>query len=295
MAFDPAGNFVRPGGFRVDQANGAYFTSERADQELDAVADALSSVKKAIPSGPVFNPALYYTKTEQDQKLGQKQDALGYTPINTAEKGVAGGVVPLNAQNQIDPQYLPTTATVPGGTAGVMSFNGRTGIIGLLPNDVSGALGFQPAPEAHSHHISDVAGLQAALNSKHPALGFNPARDVHQHDIGDVTGLQAILNNVPQVYTGNNVNETVFPIGHTLLANLELDGNGDYIAAQRNELVTIRLAADVNSVKWSGGVVGGTLVPQGLSYTTATVGTIVSGQWRSRGTIGTTNLFQRVS
>jgi hypothetical protein len=41
-------------------------------------------------------------------------------------------------------------------------------------------------PSIHSHLISDITGLQAALNSK--------AASIHTHIIGDITGLQAVLD-----------------------------------------------------------------------------------------------------
>lgn len=48
------------------------------------------------------------------------------------------------------------------------------------------------APSAHTHLISEITGLQAALDSKQAAGSYAAA--VHTHVIGDVTGLQAALD-----------------------------------------------------------------------------------------------------
>lgn len=48
------------------------------------------------------------------------------------------------------------------------------------------------APSAHTHLISEITGLQAALDSKQAAGSYAAA--VHSHVIGDVTGLQAALD-----------------------------------------------------------------------------------------------------
>lgn len=49
-------------------------------------------------------------------------------------------------------------------------------------------------PLAHSHTISDVTGLQTALDSK--------ATSTHSHIIADVTGLQTALDSKQDVFSG---------------------------------------------------------------------------------------------
>lgn len=52
--------------------------------------------------------AIVELRDDTDTKLSGKQNSLGFTPENTANKGVANGYIPSNALNQIDSQYLPS-------------------------------------------------------------------------------------------------------------------------------------------------------------------------------------------
>lgn len=108
----------------------------------------------------------------------------------------------------------------PGGSAGVASFNSRTGTVTLGAADVTGALGFTPQEEGayaltshnhegvyalagHSHVIADVSGLQTALDGKQASGSYSLtshnhtgvyAPVSHSHVIADVTGLQTTLD-----------------------------------------------------------------------------------------------------
>lgn len=73
-----------------------------------------------------------------------------------------------------------------GGVAGVSTFNGQVGDVVLASSDVTTALGFTPAQSTHTHIISGVTGLQAALDDK--------AAVTHTHAVADVTGLQSALD-----------------------------------------------------------------------------------------------------
>ena len=69
--------------------------------------------------------------------------------------------------------------------------DGTAGVANNLANHQSGL-------NTNAHQISNISGLQAALNGK--------ANSVHTHSIADVTGLQTALNGKQDVisgYTGN--------------------------------------------------------------------------------------------
>ena len=69
--------------------------------------------------------------------------------------------------------------------------DGVTGVTNDLANHQSGS-------HTNAHQISNISGLQTALNGK--------ANSVHTHSIADVTGLQTALNGKQDVisgYTGN--------------------------------------------------------------------------------------------
>ena len=69
--------------------------------------------------------------------------------------------------------------------------DGISGVANNLANHQSGL-------NTNAHQISNISGLQTALNGK--------ANSVHTHSIADVTGLQTALNGKQDVisgYTGN--------------------------------------------------------------------------------------------
>ena len=67
--------------------------------------------------------------------------------------------------------------------------------ISVVANNLAG---HQSEKNTSAHEVSNISGLQAALNGK--------ADSVHTHSIADVTGLQTVLNGKQDVisgYTGN--------------------------------------------------------------------------------------------
>ena len=65
--------------------------------------------------------------------------------------------------------------------------DGIAGVANNLANHQSGL-------NTNAHQISNISGLQGALNGK--------ANSVHTHSIGDVTGLQTALNDKQDVISG---------------------------------------------------------------------------------------------
>ena len=97
------------------------------------------------------------------------------------------------------------TLTLPPGTGAVDSVNGQTGVVVITASDVGAKpSNYVPAwvdvtekpptfpPSAHTHVISNVTGLQAALDGKQPSGSY--ALTGHTHVISNVTGLQAALD-----------------------------------------------------------------------------------------------------
>lgn len=66
---------------------------------------------------------------------------------------------------------------VTNGGGGVASINGRTGNVELDAPDITGALGFDPCGASHPHPISEITGLQAALDAKQPSGAYLTAID----------------------------------------------------------------------------------------------------------------------
>ena len=109
------------------------------------------------------------------------------TGLNTS---LAGAVVAsdtiLAAIGKLENRVAGFTAS------GVSSFNTRTGAVTLTSGDVTGALGFSPSPDTHTHPASSITNtpagnisattVQAAINEldseKEPYLG-NPSVDGH--------------------------------------------------------------------------------------------------------------------
>lgn len=73
-----------------------------------------------------------------------------------------------------------------GGGGAVSSVNGETGSVVLTAADVGAA------PTGHTHAISGVTGLQAALDGKQPAGSYSAVG--HTHTIANITGLQTALD-----------------------------------------------------------------------------------------------------
>jgi hypothetical protein len=94
-------------------STGQYWRGDKTWQTLDKIAVGLNNV----PNVDATNPAnitqdsthRFVTDTEKGTWNG-KQDALGFTPENTANKGVANGYAPLDASS-----YIPIANTNPNG------------------------------------------------------------------------------------------------------------------------------------------------------------------------------------
>ena len=81
---------------------------------------------------------------------------------------------------------------------GVFETANRGVINNTVDEVVEGLAGHQSEKNTSAHEVSNISGLQAALNGK--------ADSVHTHSIADVTGLQTALNGKQDVisgYTGN--------------------------------------------------------------------------------------------
>ena len=82
--------------------------------------------------------------------------------------------------------------------AGVFEVSSRVSTNNVTDEVVEGLAGHQSGLNTNAHQISNISGLQTALNGK--------ANSVHTHSIADVTGLQTALNGKQDVisgYTGN--------------------------------------------------------------------------------------------
>ena len=81
---------------------------------------------------------------------------------------------------------------------GVLEIANRVVINNTTDSIVEGLADHQSEKNTSAHEVSNISGLQAALNGK--------ADSVHTHSIADVTGLQTVLNGKQDVisgYTGN--------------------------------------------------------------------------------------------
>lgn len=87
-----------------------------------------------ITQSPSFR---FVTDTEKSTWNG-KQNALGFTPENSANKGVANGYAPLNASGRIDNSYLDSTAMNYHGSwdAATNTPTLADGMVGADPGDV---------------------------------------------------------------------------------------------------------------------------------------------------------------
>jgi hypothetical protein len=282
MAFDQNDIWQRTHVWKGDRALGIYADAARFDEEGDDIAAALTSLKQSISTIALgsFDAAKYYDRNTLDAKFNSKQDKLAYTPASVGLAGQSGGWAPLGADRKIPAEYLP--ATVAGGsTSGVGSFQGRTGAVSLLDADVEGALGYTPANVAHGHAVSQITGLQGALDNKQDVLPFVPAPASHGHAITDIANLQAALNAklptplapVALVTTSSNALETTYEVGAIVMVD-----NGGSTPA-KNAVVNVYPGYTSTD---SYNLVAGTQ-------------TKLVGTWRCRGSSGTITLAQKVT
>lgn len=87
------------------------------------------------------------------------------------------------------------------------------------------------SPSSHAHAISDVSGLQTALNGKAPSSHTHVKADVtdfaHNHSISDVTNLQTNLTNLENENTRQNttIDDALAYTGFTNPAGIEVSYN----------------------------------------------------------------------
>lgn len=133
------------------------------------------------------------------------------------------------------------------------------------------ALGFTPCPDPHSHaSISEIAGLQAALDGKQPSGSYSltshshsgvyqPAGSyaaaVHGHAISDVTGLQTALDGKQAsgsyALASHNHSGVYQPVGSYALASHNHDGvyalaDHTHAGGGSDPWSHVKLAADVS-------------------------------------------------
>lgn len=118
-----------------------------------------------------------------------KQDALGFTPENVANKGIANGYVPLGADSKVSAAFLNA----------VSSINGKTGIVTLTPADLGLAFGDTYNTIARGDHNHDAKYLgitsKAIDSDKLNGLSANNY-SLSTHDHGDTyLGLHAKADN----------------------------------------------------------------------------------------------------
>lgn len=179
-------------------ASSALTTAQTADTKATkAAADAAAALSTAGTANSTANAA----------------NATAGTALSTANTAAANASTALSTANGIDAKATLALSTAIAadakadealaalGEAGVASWNGRSGIVTPQAGDYSAAevsrgvsnvdadltaLEAGKADTGHTHSMSDVTGLQTALDGKAPT--------VHGHAISDVTGLQAALD-----------------------------------------------------------------------------------------------------
>src|SRR5690606_20924752 len=98
---------------------------------------------------------------------------------------------------------------------------------------------FPPSP--HSHEISDVTGLQAALDGKQAAGSYAPA--THTHTVSDVTGLQTTLDGKASA-THTHAQSDVTGLSSALAGKVALRNNSDVMVASTDTLGTFTVESD---------------------------------------------------
>src|SRR5690606_37127797 len=98
---------------------------------------------------------------------------------------------------------------------------------------------FPPSP--HSHEISDVTGLQAALDGKQAAGSYAPA--THTHTVSDVTGLQTTLDGKASA-THTHARSDVTGLSSALAGKVALRNNSDVMVASTDTLGTFTVESD---------------------------------------------------
>lgn len=179
-------------------ASSALTTAQTADTKAtQAAADASAALSTAGAANSTANAASATAGTALS--TANTAAANASTALSTANGIDAKATQALSTANAADAKADEALAAV--GEAGVASWNGRSGIVTPQAGDYTAAevsrgasnvdtdltaLETGKADTVHTHVVSDVTGLQTALDGKAPT--------VHGHAISDVTGLQAALD-----------------------------------------------------------------------------------------------------
>ena len=142
-----------------------------------------------------------------------------------ANKGVANGYAPLDANAKVPVANLPDTASLDAEVDGkITTHNSATTSVHGIANTANlvltndSRLADSRTPTAHAHAVADVTGLQTALDGKQASGSYAPATGIapsaitgtavvtndsrlsdsrtptaHSHSISEVTSLQATL------------------------------------------------------------------------------------------------------
>ncbi|QIX59653.1 hypothetical protein HER32_00310 [Hymenobacter sp. BT18] len=111
-----------------------YWRGDKSWQPLNKAAVGLALVPNVDATNPanIVQTATYRMVTDAEKAAwNAKQAALGYTAENVANKGQAGGYVPLNGTTKIDSVYLPSYVddVVESATVGALPAVGEAGKI----------------------------------------------------------------------------------------------------------------------------------------------------------------------
>jgi hypothetical protein len=108
----------------LDQANQNGLILSGSNPQVLGIQLATSSINGALSS-------------TDWQTFNSKQNALGFTPENVAQRGVAGGYTPLNSSGVVDLTYLPDSVT------GALNYQGSWNASTNTPNisDATGSKG----------------------------------------------------------------------------------------------------------------------------------------------------------
>jgi len=156
-----------------------------------------------VPNVDATNPAnivqtssyRFVTDTEKSEWNG-KQDALGFTPENAANRGIANGYAPLNASGKIENSYLNTS---------VMNYHGTWDASTNTPALADGMVGADPG----DIYIVSVAGTRN-LGSGNITFGVDDWVIYSQTNVWQRVGNSnavASVNGATGAVTVNAINE----------------------------------------------------------------------------------------
>ena len=205
----------------------------------------LDELHNVSAQSPTNNDGIFYNSSTQLWEKKSIPTALGYTPENTANKGVANGYAPLDGGGKIPTSNLPSTLLVYKGV-----WNASTNNPTLTNNDVTKA-GFV-------YNVS-VAGTQFSINwSLGDWLIYNDLGVIEKSDNSDdvvsVNGQQGVV-----VLTAANVGAepafTTLPIskggtnsGTTLNNNRVMQSSGGAIVEAVAITAARALKSDANGI-----------------------------------------------